>query len=296
LKLTAFNQISPKSTDFFSVRKDSFGEATASGIRATASGIKANDSVIGATAPAVEATAPGIKATAPGIEATASAIGADASGIKTINSGAEANALAIKSFAPNIKTIASCPKGGKINDAAMFTWLIAHVETFTSAKEERVNYKNLIRSGVIGSSVGAVPAVPNVAPAPVAVAAGIFPRIAKIVQQIKGKSNYTDAIGKDLGIIGAEQIVDQPNMKPVLALVLKGGHVEVQWAKGHSDGIRIEADKGSGWQFLAVDTIPNYTDTAPIAAPGTWKYRAMYFISDEPVGQWSDVAGITVGA
>jgi len=181
------------------------------------------------------------------------------------------------------------------NDATMFAWLIALVETFTSAKEERVNYKNLIRSGVIGSAVGALPTAPVVPASPTTVGAGVFPRIAKIVQQIKGKSNYTDAIGKDLGIIGAEQVIDHPNMKPVLALVLKGGQVEVQWKKGDSDGVRIETDKGTGWQFIGIDTVPHFTDTTAITAPGTWKYRAMYFISDEPVGQWSDVATISVG-
>jgi len=181
------------------------------------------------------------------------------------------------------------------SDAAMFAWLVALVETFTTAKEERVDYKNLIRSGAIGSPVGILPTAPVVPAAPAAVPAGIFPRIAKIVQQIKGKSNYTDAIGKDLGIIGAEQTFDTASMKPVLKLVHKGGLIEVQWEKGHSDGVRIESDKGSGWQFLAVDTVPHYNDTTAITAPSTWKYRSMYFIADEPVGQMSDVISINVG-
>jgi len=45
---------------------------------------------------------------------------------------------------------------------------------------------------------------------------------------------------------------------------------------------------------LAIDTVPHYTDTQAITAPATWKYRAMYIIADEPVGQWSDVASIAV--
>jgi hypothetical protein len=31
------------------------------------------------------------------------------------------------------------------------------------------------------------------------------------------------------------------------------------------------------------------------AGPGIWKYRAIYLINDEKVGQWSDVASIAVG-
>jgi|GEM_PF-4380811 len=73
-----------------------------------------------------------------------------------------------------------------------------------------------------------------------------------------------------------------------------GGQVEVQWLKGDADAIRIESDKGTGWQFLAVNSVPHYTDTTAITAPATWKYRAMYLVSDELVGQWSDVASIAV--
>ena len=102
-------------------------------------------------------------------------------------------------------------------------------------------------------------------------------------------------MGKDLGIIGADQSMDKAIVKPTLKLVFKGGQVEVQWIKSDADALHIETDKGSGkWEFLAVDTVPHYTDTTPIAAPGTWKYRAMYIVSDEHVGQWSDVTSIAV--
>jgi hypothetical protein len=43
--------------------------------------------------------------------------------------------------------------------------------------------------------------------------------------------------------------------------------------------------------FLAIATEPNYTDTAPLPAPGqsaAWNYRAIYRLGDERVGQWSD--------
>ena len=70
--------------------------------------------------------------------------------------------------------------------------------------------------------------------------------------------------------------------------------MEVQWTKGDADSIRIESDKGTGWQFLAIDSVPHYTDTTPITIAATWKYRAMYIVADELVGQWSDVASIGV--
>jgi hypothetical protein len=198
------------------------------------------------------------------------------------------NAIALGFVAADVTSVT--------NDDTMFTYLINLVETFTTAKEQRVDYKNLIKDGPLGQVAGAFPVAPSVPAAPTAVAAGIFPRIAQLVQRIKNSPTYTDAIGKDLGIIGAEQLTDFTVMKPALKLVYRGGQVEVQWTKGDANAIHIEADRGTGtWQFLAIDTVPNYTDTTPITAAANWKYRAMYLVNDALVGQWSDVATITVG-
>ena len=56
-------------------------------------------------------------------------------------------------------------------------------------------------------------------------------------------------------------------------------------------------DRGNGWEFLTIDTQPGYTDKTPWPATAAkWKYRAIYVSDDENIGQWSDVAEITVGA
>lgn len=180
------------------------------------------------------------------------------------------------------------------NDAAMFAYLIGQVESFTTAKEQRVGYKNLIKDGPIGETGGPAPTGPVVPVSPTVVAPGIFPRLTQTVQRIKTAPAYTEAIGRDLGIIGAEQVMDTEALKPVLKLVMKGGLVEVQWTKGKANAVRIESDKGTGWQFLAVDSVPHYIDNTPVTTPGTWRYRAMYIIADELVGQWSDVISINV--
>ncbi len=180
------------------------------------------------------------------------------------------------------------------NDAAMYSYLIICVAMYTTAKEQCVDYKNLISKGPIGATGSPVPAPPTSGTVPTEVAPGILPRLARLVERIKTSPAYTESIGKDMGIIGAQQTVDPATMKPTLKLMFKGGQVEIQWVKGEADAIRIESDKGTGWQFLAVDSVPHYTDTTPITGPATWKYRAMYIISDEPVGQWSDVASMAV--
>ncbi|NOS91503.1 MAG: hypothetical protein HOP30_06250 [Cyclobacteriaceae bacterium] len=182
------------------------------------------------------------------------------------------------------------------NDVAFFSYTLNAVEVFTTAKEQRVNYKNALRDGPIGKIAGVVSDVPALGTKPTEVAPGIIPRITQMVQRIKSNPAYTEAMGKDLGIIGATMVVDFNTLKPSLKLVMKGGEVEVQWVRGEADAVYIEVDRGNGvWQFLAVDAVPHYTDSLPITTHATWKYRAIYLIRDERVGQWSDVASIAVG-
>lgn len=185
---------------------------------------------------------------------------------------------------------------GVAKDAAMFAYTVAMVENSTTTKEQWVDFKNLMRNGT--PTQLAVPIIVPPAPpaAPAAIPAGIFPRTGQLVQRIKNSPSYTEAIGKDLGIIGSEQLATSSvEMKPVLKLVMKGGQVEIQWVKGDADALHIESDKGTGWQFLAVDTIPHYTDSTRITTASSWKYRAMYIVNDELVGQWSAVESIAVG-
>lgn len=181
-------------------------------------------------------------------------------------------------------------------DAAMFSYLIGLVTSYATAKEARVAYKNIMRDGRAGTTYIIKPVPEAEMQEPAQVPPGIFPRIAKLVQRIKHSTGYTEPIGKDMGIIAAASSIDQVNLKPVLRLVRKADAVQVQWKKGKTHGLRIEVDRGNGvWQFLAVDTIPHYTDKEPIPGPATWRYRAIYIIKDTPTGQWSNVTSITVG-
>jgi hypothetical protein len=57
----------------------------------------------------------------------------------------------------------------------------------------------------------------------------------------------------------------------------------------------LQSRKGS--VFLAIDTMPGYTDTAALLAPGAsavWKYKGIYREADVQVGQWSDVVSTPV--
>ena len=151
-----------------------------------------------------------------------------------------------------------------------------------------------MKDGPIGKQGGSLPVAPVAPAAPVLVAPGIFPRISMLVPRIKNFPTYTEVNGRDLGIIGAEDVLDTEAMKPILYLVNLAGQVEVQWVKGAADAVYIETNKGAGWEFLATDAVPHYIDTTPLTAPAVWMYRAIYIIADEKVGQMSDPASINV--
>ncbi len=81
--------------------------------------------------------------------------------------------------------------------------------------------------------------------------------------------------------------------------LLKLGNSSVRGGRVQLDMIRLEVDRGGGQGFvlLATDTTPNYTDTQPLpSTPAKWTYRGMYYVGDQPVGQWSDETSLNVGA
>ena len=185
---------------------------------------------------------------------------------------------------------------GTIADNRMFGFCIQNQDSFKNEKEERTDYKNLLKGGSEGVLMNPYPVSVPVTPPP-AVAQGIFKRIPQLVQRIKASANYTTAIGEDWGIIGDEQEFDTTTMKPLITLLVISNGVLVKWNKGFSEGLKIYVNRGSGYVLLALDTHPDYLDTfAMPATAATWKYKAVYIIDDEQVGLFSDEAEVQVQA
>lgn len=184
-----------------------------------------------------------------------------------------------------------------VADAAYFTYVLGAQQSYGAAAQQWTAFKNKARNGT-GTTMGALPAAPTLGTAPTAVAPGIFKRTASLVARIKNHSGYTDAIGQALEIIGAEQVFDPNTLKPILKTELQAGHPAVLWTKGQADALEIWVDRGTGtFAFLAIDTVPDYVDSFALPAAGQtalWKYKAIYRISDEQVGQWSDVVSQAV--
>ncbi len=130
---------------------------------------------------------------------------------------------------------------------------------------------------------------------------GALNRVFDLVQTIKDSAGYTEAIGQDLGIIGSEKgAPDFTTFGPVLKITRAPAGVTVGWdwqaKRDFLDMIELQVDRGNGWELLAFDTTPGYNDTAPIpATPTKWKYRGIYRVGDQRVGQWSAEVSVNVG-
>ena len=186
------------------------------------------------------------------------------------------------------------------NDAYLCGYAVQLTEIYKHELSETVKFRKLLYNGdkslVLGYPVA--PVLP-VLPGPPVPKAGVVQRVSKLAKGIKLHPNYTEAIGKDLGIIGAEQVIDWSEQAPVLKLKLQSNKVRVDFNKGLSDGIRIYSRRGdeTEWTFLDVDANPPYFDKRPNLVTGkgeTREYKAVFILKDEEVGMESAIYPISV--
>ena len=115
---------------------------------------------------------------------------------------------------------------------------------------------------------------------------------------IKNQAHYTEAIGKTLNILTPKATpVDLDSLQPVLSVKFVNDQPFLDWAKAGMEALELEVDRGNGFTLLTIDTHPGHLDTAPLPAPGTtalWRYRGIYRLKDQRVGQWSAVLEVAV--
>ena len=111
-----------------------------------------------------------------------------------------------------------------------------------------------------------------------------------LAQRIKKSTAYTDVIGKQLNIIGAEDTTDMTQEQPTLfASVKAGGVVEIDFNKMDAEGVHIYGmrDGETVFSYLASETHAAYVDNRPLLAAGkpeTRQYKAVFFIGKSEIG------------
>lgn len=183
------------------------------------------------------------------------------------------------------------------DDLNMFEYTFMQLANAKARLKGLTAYKDALIDSIGGPI--SYPTAPVIPAPPANVPRGIFRRVRKTVQRIKGHPNYNTAMGKDLGIIGAEIVVDYNALKPKLKTKLNGTYPVIIWKKGVADSINIYVDRrdGKGFVFLANDVIPDYIDTHPLPAgvdSDVWDYKARYRVGDNETGQFSDEVSVTV--
>jgi hypothetical protein len=188
-------------------------------------------------------------------------------------------------------------------DALCFEYLCNRQSTLTGASSGATSERNRTRYGDKQNPNTPVtlgyPAAPASIPSPIK--PGVEKRFRILVEFLRTRPGWNDDIAATLQVLGADQDpADADALKPFLPLSKAGGHVQIGWkwqsARGVARALRIEVDRGNGWELLAIDTQPGYTDKTPWPAAAKWKYRAIFVRDEDNIGQWSDVAEITVGA
>ena len=164
--------------------------------------------------------------------------------------------------------------------------------------ESSVAFKNAVRDGSpTGKAV--IPSPPVLTLPPGEPFLDVFGCLANLITRIRIHKNYTDALGKALSITPTQSAaVDLSTMQPALDVDFQSGHPRILWTMRGMDALEVEADHGDGhFALFTIDTTANHIDTTPLPPPGSvvlWKYRAIYRVRDERVGNWSSVLEVSV--
>ena len=129
---------------------------------------------------------------------------------------------------------------------------------------------------------------------------GALTRIFTMVGRIKKDPAYTEMMGTDLGIVGAQE--SEQHAAPKFTAVVQDGigvqTVKLGFFKYTHMGVYIESRRNAGaWEFLGIDTVSPYMDERALLAPATpemREYRMRFWDKGTPNGDWTDVAKVTV--
>ena len=186
-------------------------------------------------------------------------------------------------------------------DIIGYVWV---VHTWYPAFQQEAMSATVLKSQ-LGTGSGTVrptlPTLPSFANPPAIPLPGVLSRLFNQIARIKMHSAYTEAIGRDLGIIGTPDTTD--HTIPDLTAASEQGNgsqrVRLSYTKYGHDGVHIESRRNGGdWEFLAINNVKPHLDTRPLLVantPETREYRIRYWDKGEANGEYSAVQRVTVG-
>ena len=177
------------------------------------------------------------------------------------------------------------------------TWLTA-VRAFSPSTTDAVD--DVLTGG--GNLAVALPTfTPPALPAGTAAQLpGALTRIFDLIGAMKRAAGYTEAIGTDMRIIGAEDSVTAAAPRFTADAVQGAGSQSavLKFFKYGHMGVHIESRRGNGpWEFLSVDTESPYMDERALLAAGqpeVREYRMRFWDKGTANGDWTDVVKLTV--
>ncbi|BAV07747.1 hypothetical protein FLA_3778 [Filimonas lacunae] len=125
-------------------------------------------------------------------------------------------------------------------------------------------------------------------------------QLADFAIRMKRHPNYTENIGKELGIVGyVTTALDKVVMRPVIKLATYPDHISIRFTKKGQKGVTIFTRiKGSmGWEALihGATTSP-FQDTRPLTQAGipeNREYMGRFWNNGTEIGQESDIISTT---
>jgi len=181
----------------------------------------------------------------------------------------------------------------------MLKYIFDLMESVRTFKKNVTSFKNHLMFAPPGSKPGILPSF-TLAPPPAVTPAGIFTLLSGRVQHIKSFQTYTESIGKDLGIVGAEAEDNFSKAKPQLTVKITAGKPKIKYKKNRTEGIKLFVDRNDGKGFVYLQRIMGtvYIDKHELPAgqnSAVWKYKATYVVHDIDVGFYSDEVSVVVG-
>ncbi|WP_295445823.1 hypothetical protein [uncultured Thiodictyon sp.] len=148
----------------------------------------------------------------------------------------------------------------------------------------------------------AIPTLPSFASPPPAVLPGLFNRIFNQVQRMKLHPNYTESMGRELGILPIVDATEHP--VPEFTVTTEQGpngmRPRIDYTKfGHHGIVGEYRVNGGPWLPLGHFNQKTIYDDRPLTVPGTPEsrdYRLRWLHKDEGHGDWSAIQTVLVGA